>query len=160
MTKQARPTNLTEALRALEKLGARMTQQRLSIVETALALDGAYTAEELFEVARGRNSEVSRATVYRTLPLLLEANLLRKIFLNDEPARYELQQAEQGYHSYIWCLDCENMISFEDYCLDLREAALIKGLGFSARDVRLRVEASCDTFTRTGRCGRIAKAKV
>ncbi len=147
------------AIKVIENRGGRLTNQRRSIIEKAVSLGRPYTAEELYDEARRLNAKISRATVYRTLPLLLETGMLRKIHLDQEPARYEPNLSSQGYHSFIWCLDCDQMIEFDDYCLDLREAALIKNLGFLARDVRLRVDANCEKFQSTGQCVRRASVK-
>jgi Fur family ferric uptake transcriptional regulator len=150
---------LEAAIRVIEHKGGRLTAQRRAIIETAFAQEKPYTAEDLYDIARSRNESVSRATVYRTLPLLLETNLLRKItLLDNEPALYEPNLTEQGYHSFIWCTDCDRMIEFDDHCLDLREASLIKNLGFRARDIRLRVDATCEEFHRTGKCRRREEA--
>ncbi len=149
---------LDAAMRVIEHKGGRLTVQRRVIIEAAFTQCKPYTAEELYDIARAQNESVSRATVYRTLPLLLETNLLRKITLDHEPARYEPNLSEQGYHSFIWCTDCDQMIPFDDHCLDLREAALIKNLGFRARDVRLRVDATCEQYQTTGKCQRREEA--
>ncbi len=142
------------AIRSIESRGARLTSQRRAIIHQALSAKKPYTAEELYDISRQLNARVSRATVYRTLPLLLETGLLRKIHIDQEPALYEPNLSEQGYHSFIWCLDCGQLIPFDDYCLDLREAAIIKKFGFLAEDVRLRVDARCEGFQNTGVCPR------
>ncbi len=151
---------LDAAISVIERKGGRLTVQRRVIIETAFAQSKPYTAEELYDIARARNKSVSRATVYRTLPLLLETHLLRKITLDHEPARYEPNLSEQGYHSFIWCTDCDQIIPFDDHCLDLREAALIKNLGFRACDIRLRVDAICEQYQNTGKCHRREEALV
>ena len=62
----------------IRRKGLRRTSQRDTIVKAAFSKDEHFTAEELFERARKLDSESSRATVYRTLSLLVEANLLRE----------------------------------------------------------------------------------
>lgn len=145
------------AIRVIGERGGRMTNQRRSIIEQALRIEGPYTAEDLFEKARKHNNKVSRATVYRTLPLLLETGLLRKIHVEKDCALYEANLNASSQHSFIWCLDCEQMIPFNDYCLHLRESALIRQIGYRAEDVRLRVDARCETFQKTGSCRKSQK---
>lgn len=155
-TATAREDIAQTAIRLIAERG-RMTSQRRTIIEQAVRIEGPYTAETLYEQARRRNPRVSRATVYRTLPLLLDTGLLRKIHLDQESALYEANLNASSQHSFIWCLDCEQMIPFDDYCLHLREGALIRQLGFRAEDVRLRVDARCEEYQRTGACPRSQK---
>ena len=61
----------------LAKRGLRATNQRLAILDAALAQREHFTAEQLLEYARDIDDSVSRATVYRTLPILTECGLLR-----------------------------------------------------------------------------------
>ncbi len=158
-TYSAPPEMLEEAIRLIADRSGRMTPQRRAIIEAAFCQEHPYTAEELYEQARDRNPGVSRATVYRTLPLLLETHFLRKIVLDYEPARYEPNPHSRSHHSFIWCTDCDQMFPFDDHCLGLREAPLIRSLGFVARDVQLRVDATCDELHRTGVCRRGNKGK-
>ena len=65
----------------IRRKGLRRTVQREQIVDVAFSRDEHFTAEELFERVRKVYTETSRATVYRTLGLLVEADLLRQIDL-------------------------------------------------------------------------------
>ncbi|MDC0144391.1 transcriptional repressor, partial [Verrucomicrobia bacterium] len=60
----------------LEQKNLRITAQRRAIVDTVFGTDQHFTAEQLLEWARERDKSVSRATVYRTLPLLTESGLV------------------------------------------------------------------------------------
>ena len=63
--------------------GLRKTSQRDAIIEAAFGTNEHYTAEELLVMARGIDRSVSRATVYRTLPILVESGLLRELDLGE-----------------------------------------------------------------------------
>src|SRR5262245_42624105 len=63
----------------LSEKGLRVTSQRLAIFDAAFAQKEHFTAEELLEHARQIDDSVSRATVYRTLPIMTESHLLREV---------------------------------------------------------------------------------
>ena len=73
----------------IERKGLRRTQQRDTIAGEVFSKDDHFTAEELFERVRKSNSGISRATVYRTLGLLVEAGLLREIDLGEQETTYD-----------------------------------------------------------------------
>lgn len=138
----------------MESNGLRLTAQRRAIITAAFTTTEHYTAEELLERARKINRSVSRATVYRTLPVLVKTGLLRELDLGRDYTYYDPNYANHPHHNHIICLDCSKIIEFEDYCLDVRESVVAKGLGFSPDVVRLRIEAHCDTLKKQGSCPR------
>lgn len=138
----------------MEANGMRITNQRRAIIRAAFSTTDHYTAEELLERARAIDSSVSRATIYRTLPVLVQTGLLRELDLGKGQAYYDPNYATHPNHNHLICLDCDKIVEFEDYCLDVRESVLAKNLGFRAGTVRLRIEANCEELARTGTCSR------
>jgi Fur family ferric uptake transcriptional regulator len=134
--------------------GLRITSQRKAIIEAAFSTTEHYTAEELLERARTIDRSVSRATVYRTLPVLVESGLLRELDLGKDFKYYDPNYATHPNHNHLICTDCEKIIEFEDYCLDVRESVVSKNLGFSPKRVKLRIEGSCNELATTGSCPR------
>jgi Fur family ferric uptake transcriptional regulator len=138
----------------MESNGLRITAQRQAIIEAAFSTDQHYTAEELLERARQVDPSVSRATVYRTLPMLVQTGLLRELDLGKEQMYYDPNYASHPNHYHIICTDCEKIVEFEDYCLDVRVSVIAKNLGFNPGTVKLRIEATCEQFAKTGACSR------
>ncbi len=136
----------------MESNGLRLTSQRRAIIRAAFSTTDHYTAEDLLERARKIDRSVSRATVYRTLPVLVQTGLLRELDLGKDQKYYDPNYANHPNHNHIICLDCEKIVEFEDYCLDVRESVVAKGLGYQASMVRLRIEARCDELAKTGTC--------
>ncbi|MDA7936054.1 transcriptional repressor, partial [bacterium] len=73
----------------ISKKGLRQTAQRDEIVEVIFASDEHFTPDELFDRLRLKGSKASRATVYRALSLLDEANLIHEIDLGDGQKTYD-----------------------------------------------------------------------
>src|SRR6478735_7829481 len=63
----------------LAQKGLRATNQRVAIFDAAFGQAEHFTAEQLLDHARAIDDSVSRATVYRTLPIMTESNALREV---------------------------------------------------------------------------------
>ena len=90
----------------IRKKGLRRTPQRDAIVRTAFATDEHFTSEELFDRSRKANAGVSRATVYRTIALLVEAGLLHEIDLGGDLKTYDPNFLDRPSHNHLVCIDC------------------------------------------------------
>ena len=76
-------TSQLDAIAALEDAGLRITEQRRQIVAAINRKNGGFTAEELATELANEFEGVGRATVYRTLKLLVEANVICTLALPD-----------------------------------------------------------------------------
>jgi Fur family ferric uptake transcriptional regulator len=132
--------------------GLRKTSQRDAIIEAAFGTNEHYTAEELLVMARGLDRSVSRATVYRTLPILVESGLLRELDLGGDTKIYDPNFLEHPTHNHLVCVDCKKIIEFEDPNMELLENCISRRLGFSPTNKRLTIEAHCDEFQLRGTC--------
>jgi Fur family ferric uptake transcriptional regulator len=141
----------------MEANGLRMTNQRRAIIEAAFTTTEHYTAEDLLSRAKAIDPSVSRATVYRTLSFLVKTSLLRELDLGKGYAFYDPNYAKHPNHNHLICRDCERIVEFEDYCLDVRENVIAKELGYRPETVRLRIEARCETLAKTGTCAHRTK---
>ncbi|SVE49291.1 uncharacterized protein METZ01_LOCUS502145, partial [marine metagenome] len=63
----------------LSSKGLRMTDQRKGVIEALFRQSGHFTAEQLLRDAQDLDETVSRATLYRSLPLLVESGIIRKV---------------------------------------------------------------------------------
>jgi Fur family ferric uptake transcriptional regulator len=132
--------------------GLRKTPQRDAIVEAAFSTTEHYTAEELLVMARRVDRSVSRATVYRTLPLLVECGVLREMDFGKDYKFYDPNYLDHPTHNHLICVDCSRIVEFEDQHIDLLESCITKRLGFSLASKNLRIEASCDALRKYGEC--------
>ena len=132
----------------------RLTAQRRVIIDTAFATDRHFTAEELLAWSRQRDKAVSRATVYRTLPLLTESGLLREMDFGKDYKYYDPNYAEHPGHSHIICQDCQKIIEFESDKIERLEKKISHGLGFSVQGHRLQITAHCEEYRKLGTCGK------
>lgn len=136
----------------IQTKGLRRTRQREVIVEAAFSTKEHFTAEELWEMARKLDRTASRATVYRTLSLLVECGLLREIDLGRDVVCYDPNFLESPDHNHLICKDCEKVVEFADAHLSVMEDCLSRRLGFTPTLKSVRIEAHCDELRRHGVC--------
>ncbi len=130
----------------------RVTTQRQAIIDTVFDTDQHFTAEQLLEWSRQRDKSVSRATVYRTLPLLTEAGLVREMDFGKDHKFYDPNYAEHPNHNHIICQDCDKIVEFESEKIDKLESEISHKLGFELKTQRLQLTGSCEQLKKLGAC--------
>ena len=144
----------------IRRKGLRRTAQRGRIVAAAFSKDEHFSAEELFERVHTNSADTSRATVYRTLGLLVEAGLLREIDLGDDQTTYDPNFLDKPAHNHLVCIDCGRVVEFEDAQLEELTAGMTRGLGFEPIRQSLKIEATCEQLRTHGRCPNLIAARL
>ncbi len=130
--------------------GLRKTTQRDAIIQAAFSTTEHYTAEELLLMARKVDPSVSRATVYRTLPLLVECGVLKEMDFGKDYKFYDPNYADHPHHSHLICGDCDKIVEFDDEKLEKLECEITEKLGFSIKSQRLQITGTCEEMKRSG----------
>src|SRR5438445_9750206 len=128
----------------------RLTAQRQAIIETAFSTRQHFTAEQLLEWSRRRDKSVSRATVYRTLPLLTESGLVREMDFGKDYKFYDPNYAEHPNHSQIICQDCDKIVEFDSEKIERLESEISHKLGFEVKSQRLQITGRCQELKKLG----------
>jgi Fur family transcriptional regulator, ferric uptake regulator len=136
----------------LAQKNLRITSQRQVIIDTVFSTDKHFTAEELLEWSRAKDRSVSRATVYRTLPLLTESGLVQEMDFGKDYKFYDPNYADHPNHNHIICQDCERIVEFESEKIDKLENEISHKLGFAVNSQRLQIRASCQELKKLGTC--------
>jgi Fur family transcriptional regulator, ferric uptake regulator len=136
----------------LARKRSRITAQRQAIIDTVFSTEEHFTAEQLLAWARMRDPSVSRATVYRTLPLLTESGLVREMDFGRDCKYYDPNYAEHPHHSHIICDDCNKIFEFESEKITRLEDEISQRLGFSVKSQRLEISGKCEELRRMGIC--------
>jgi Fur family ferric uptake transcriptional regulator len=97
---------------------------------------------------------VSRATVYRTLPLLTESGLVREMDFGKDYKFYDPNYADHPQHNHIICQDCDKIVEFESDTLERLENEITQRLGFSPQSHRFQISARCEELRRRGTCAK------
>lgn len=134
----------------LREKGLKVTNQRLSVLEVlASHRDSHMTAEDIYELVKRDCPEIGLATIYRTVQLLLEMQLVERISLDDGCARYEIGEIfdgeERHHHHHLICQTCGKVQPFHDDLLDELERYIEKNTGFHVSDHELKFYGQCKT---------------
>ena len=127
----------------------RLTRERQIIVEEVFAEHSHFDAEELIErlARREDGRRVSRATIYRSLALLEEAGLIRKVARQDDRDVYD---HNYGYpqHDHLICRECGELIEFSEPRITELLEEIASQRGFRMNGHRLEVDGLCNACCR------------
>ncbi|MBU1880571.1 transcriptional repressor [bacterium] len=101
----------TKFFEYLRRTGLKITRERKEILREVFTSHRHFDADELFLRLKGRGAGVSRATVYRTLALLVSSHLVRKMELGDGRATYE-HVLGHPHHDHLICIQCNRILEF------------------------------------------------
>ena len=135
----------------LSQKGLRVTSQRLAIFDAAFAQKEHFTAEELLEHARRIDDSVSRATVYRTLPIMTESALLREVDIGRGEKLY-LAASGNTQVAQVVCVDCDRIFEISAPFMEWYGSTVSSKLGLKPISQRLQVSAQCTAFRERGAC--------
>lgn len=140
--------------------GLRQTKQRNDMVEEIFTEDEHFTAEELIDRLKTKGVKTSRATVYRTIRLLVDAGLLVEIELGDGVTTYDPNFVNNPAHNHLVCVDCGKVSEFEDPHLDMLNDCISTRMGFRAVKKSLMIEACCERLRASGTCPSLIQARI
>tara|TARA_Y100001001_G_scaffold92276_1_gene90150 strand:+ start:41 stop:469 length:429 start_codon:yes stop_codon:yes gene_type:complete len=115
--------------KALKKEGLRYTHQRQAIWDELSASDEHRDAEEIYLALYNSGLKVSRATVYRTIDVLVNNNLVRKLDLGDGRARYE-NKMDTAHHDHLICVQCGKIEEFMDNVIENQQEVIVENFGY------------------------------
>lgn len=97
--------------------GGKVTNERIRLLRVLYTHDGHYSVDEIGELTKEEGQPISRATIYRTLDLLVQSGLVRRLAFDGFDTRYEASLTT-GHHDHIICTDCHKLIEFYDERLE------------------------------------------
>lgn len=122
-----------------EQRGMRMTDQRRIIARVLSSSDDHPDVEEVYRRAAAKDSNISIATVYRTVRLFEEAGILERHEFGDGRARYE--QVTDTHHDHLINIQTREVIEFTDKQIEELQRVIAQQLGY--RLVGHRLELYC-----------------
>lgn len=139
------PTEDMEKSRAsfldfLGRKGLRTTNQRMAIFEAAFQQTEHFTAEGLLTVARQIDRSVSRATVYRTLPILTESGLVREIDVGLDYKFYLAVRGRQIDKAQVVDIESDRIYEIDAPFLEWYAKSIAEKVGLEVVSQRLQVQ--------------------
>ena len=125
----------------LKKKGYRLTPQRLMVIEILHGAEGHISAPDICQRVQAKYPWVNKSTIYRTLELMKELDLVTETELGGDKLYYH--QAEKGHHHHLICQKCGKDVEIEEDVFASLESTLSKKYGFAADLKHLAIHGHC-----------------
>jgi Fur family ferric uptake transcriptional regulator len=123
--------------------GLKLTKERDEILNEILAMKKHFDPEELFIRLKGKGSKVSRASVYRTIPLLIESGFIEEVERIDRHAHYE-KVSKDRHHDHMICIKCGKVIEFYSPTLEMLQDEICQKEKFQGIRHSLEILGYCE----------------
>jgi len=127
----------------LKSNNLKYTTQRELILKIIYDNDGHFTPEDIYNLIKKSYPEVNLgiATIYRTLTLLEDADIVTSISFGTQGKKYEFGLTE--HHDHLVCLECGNIEEFYDETIELQQEKIAKKFNFKMSDHVMKITGTC-----------------
>lgn len=126
----------------VKEKGLRNTPERDMIIEEISSFRDHFDVDELFLRMRNKKKRVSRASLYRTIPLLVESGLIKEVYFENGHLHYEHIYGHK-HHCHLRCLCCGKTIEFADHEIEKIQDKIGKKFGFVKTSHRFEILGFC-----------------
>ena len=126
----------------IRQRGRRRTPEREEILREIFAWHGHFDVDELYLLLKGKGSKVSKASIYRSLPLFMDCGLIREVDFREGHWHYEHIYGHD-HHNHLRCLGCGEIQEFEEPSLKLLEEQLAERYNYQIKGHQLQVHGYC-----------------
>lgn len=133
----------------LQQQGLKLTAERSALVREIFSIHYHFEADELLFKMKEKGVKISRATVYRTLELLVKSNMVRRVHLGEDHYHYE-HVSGNSHHDHLICTVCGGVIEFHDPELERLQLAVCEKKKFTPTFHNLQILGVCDSCRRKG----------
>lgn len=135
----------------LRERDLKLTPQRIRVFERAFGTHEHFSAEEFYSWMRQEDGpRVSRATVYRTLALLVEGGFLECLDTGSGETLFE-HVVGHRHHDHLVCSECGRIEEFFDEEIEMRQQAIAEKFGFELETHSMRLFGLCPSCRREAR---------
>ncbi|MDR2350546.1 MAG: transcriptional repressor [Deltaproteobacteria bacterium] len=139
------PEDLTEEMEAFRKYlkakGHRITREREAIAECILRNHDHFDVDELFMSLRSKKP-ISKASIYRAIPLFIKSGILAEVYLEDGHMHYERVYGRE-VHSHLRCLNCRRIFEFSAPELTAVEKRICRAVNFRSAGHKFEIWGYC-----------------
>src|ERR1041385_255884 len=129
----------------LDEHSLRKTRERFAILDEIYSLKDHFDADSLYTHIKSKKYNISRATIYNTIELLLNCDLITKHQFGKNLAKYE-KSYEYKQHDHLICEDCEHIFEFCDPRIQQIQTMIGELLKFKVAHHSLNLFGKCSTL--------------
>jgi Fur family transcriptional regulator, ferric uptake regulator len=134
--------------RYIDSKGMRRTAPRDTVVNVFLKTEKHVSTQDLYNIVSKKDKDIGYATVARTLKLIDEAGLCRKVDFGDGTIRYE-HKYKHDHHDHLVCTGCGRLVEIYDKKLEKIQEELVKKHGYVQETHRLNIFGLCPKCQKT-----------
>lgn len=140
----------------LRDRGLKYTDERENILGSVMGTDEHFEAEQLLFLMRQKNLRVGKATVYRTLKLLVECGIVKEVHFSNKQVHYEHTYG-QDPHDHMVCRRCGRIIEFDAKDVERLRTLIAANYRFHALSHRFQIHGLCEACSKSCPIGLQAK---
>lgn len=122
--------------------GLKLTKERTAVLSEVYSFHGHFEPEYLYSRIKGAGSKASRASVYRTLSLLVECGLVKRVTRTDKGNIYEHTYGH-SHHDHMICDICGEIIEFFSEKLEKLQDEICEKNSFIGSSHALEIRGRC-----------------
>jgi Fur family ferric uptake transcriptional regulator len=127
----------------LKKKNLKVTSQRLLVADKIFSIHHHFTADSLLDLFKDRRDEISKATIYRILAIMVEAGLLIEHDFGKDYKYYEHIIGHE-HHDHIICMDCNRIVEFMEPKIEELQNRIATENGFTIKGHDLNIFGHCN----------------
>lgn len=133
----------------LRSHGFKLTRERIAVAREIFSAHYHFEADELLLKLKDKGAKASRATIYRSLELLVRSGLVRRVHLGEDHYHYE-RVGKDAHHDHLVCTTCGSVIEFHDPILEDRQNDICAQHHFTPTFHNLQILGICERCHRKG----------
>lgn len=127
----------------LQEKELKQSESRNHIIEVVLREEGHFSVADLVKKVQTANPGIGTATVYRSIPVLLDLGLIHET-LTDQEGQMIYEVGGEEHHDHIVCLDCDRIFEFHDETIESAQDKVSRKMHFKPLKHRHVVYARCE----------------
>jgi len=128
----------------IKRNNLKYTKERKEVLKAIAMLRDHFHVEDIHQQVRKQKSNVSLATVYRTIPLLIDSGLITETLYSGEKVVYE-KIYNKPHHDHMVCLSCGRVIEFTSQEVGKIQNNICQNHSFLPTEHRLEIKGYCHT---------------
>jgi Fur family transcriptional regulator, ferric uptake regulator len=136
--------------RYLREQGLPVTPQREAVADAIFTSTGHLSVEDIENALRGTGERIGKATIYRTVEILVRSGLVEEHDFGEGFKRYEHLFGQTPVHEHLICVHCHHVVEFQSLEVVRLQEATARTHGFIPIRHRLEVYGLCSSCQAQG----------